>query len=132
MIIFKTIRWKNLLSTGNTFTEISLNTHNQTLIVGENGAGKSTILDALSFALYGKPIRKVNKGQLINSINGKQLLVECEFNIGAKHYLVRRGAKPNVFEIIVDGTPLNQDASANDFQEMLEKHILKLTHKTFC
>ncbi len=131
MIIFKVIRWKNLLSTGNTFTEISLNTHNQTLIVGENGAGKSTILDALSFALYGKPFRKVNKGQLINSINGKQLLVECEFNIGAKHYLVRRGAKPNVFEIIVDGTSLNQDASANDFQEMLERHILKLSHKTF-
>jgi DNA repair exonuclease SbcCD ATPase subunit len=131
MIIFKTIRWKNLLSTGNAFTEISLNTHNQTLIVGENGAGKSTILDALSFALYGKPFRKVNKGQLINSINNKGLVVECEFGIGSKNYLVRRGAKPNLFEIQVDGTSLNQDASANDFQEMLEKHILKLSHKTF-
>lgn len=131
MIVFKTIRWKNLLSTGNTFTEVSLNTHNQTLIVGENGAGKSTILDALSFALYGKPFRKVNKGQLINSINNKGLVVECEFSIGSKQYLVRRGSKPNVFDITVDGTALNQDASSSDFQEMLEKHILKLSHKTF-
>lgn len=131
MIVFKSIRWKNLLSTGNTFTEITLNTHHQTLIVGENGAGKSTILDALSFALYGKPFRKVNKGQLINSINNKNLLVECEFSIGTKQYLVRRGTKPTVFDIVVDGTSLNQDASSGDFQEMLEKHILKLSHKTF-
>ncbi len=131
MIVFKAIRWKNLLSTGNVFTEIPLNTHNQTLIVGENGAGKSTILDALSFALYGKPFRKVNKGQLINSINNKGLLVECEFSIGSKQYLVRRGSKPTVFDIAVNGTSLDQDAASNDFQEMLEKHILKLSHKTF-
>lgn len=131
MIVFKVIRWKNLLSTGNVFTEISLNTHSQTLIVGENGAGKSTILDALSFALYGKPFRKVNKGQLINSINNKGLVVECEFSIGSKQYVVRRGSKPTVFEIVVNGTPLDQDAASNDFQEMLEKHILKLSHKTF-
>ncbi len=131
MIVFKAIRWKNLLSTGNVFTEIPLNTHNQTLIVGENGAGKSTILDALSFALYGKPFRKVNKGQLINSINNKGLLVECEFSIGSKQYLVRRGSKPTVFDIAVNGTSLDQDAASIDFQEMLEKHILKLSHKTF-
>ena len=131
MIVFKVIRWKNLLSTGNTFTEVSLNTHNQTLIVGENGAGKSTILDALSFALYGKPFRKVNKSQLLNSINNKGLVVECEFSIGSKQYIIRRGSKPTIFEISVDGTALNQDASSNDFQEMLEKHILKLSHKTF-
>ena len=131
MIVFKKLRWKNLLSTGNTFTEITLNTHSQTLIVGENGAGKSTILDALSFALYGKPFRKVNKGQLINSINNKQMLVECEFGIGSKNYLVRRGSKPNVFEILVDGVLLSQDAATSDYQEMLDKHILKLNHKTF-
>ena len=131
MIVFKSIRWKNLLSTGNTFTEIIINTHHQTLIIGENGAGKSTILDALSFVLYGKPFRKVNKGQLINSINNKNLLVECEFSIGTKQYLVRRGTKPTVFDIVVDNTSLNQDASSGDFQEMLEKHILKLSHKTF-
>lgn len=131
MILFKKLRWKNLLSTGNIFTEISLNTHNHTLIVGENGAGKSTILDALSFVLYGKPFRKVNKGQLINSINNKGLLVECEFGVGNKNYLVRRGSKPNVFEIHMDGTLISQDAAATDYQDVLDKQILKLSHKTF-
>ena len=131
MILFKKLRWKNLLSTGNTFTEVSLNTHNHTLIVGENGAGKSTILDALSFVLYGKPFRKVNKGQLINSINNKGLLVECEFGIGNKSYLVRRGSKPGVFEIHMDGVLISQDASAGDYQDVLDKQILKLSHKTF-
>lgn len=131
MIIFKNLKWKNLLSTGNVFTEVSLNTHGQTLIVGENGAGKSTILDALSFALYGKPFRKVNKGQLLNSINNKQLVVECEFSIGNRQYFVRRGIKPSVFEIHVDGTMINQDASSVDYQDVLEKQILKLSHKTF-
>jgi DNA repair exonuclease SbcCD ATPase subunit len=131
LILFKKLRWKNLLSTGNTFTEVSLNTHNHTLIVGENGAGKSTILDALSFVLYGKPFRKVNKGQLINSINNKGLLVECEFGVGNKNYLVRRGSKPNVFEILMDGVMISQDAAATDYQEVLDKQILKLSHKTF-
>lgn len=131
MILFKTLRWKNFLSTGNTFTEISLNTHNHTLIVGENGAGKSTILDALSFALFGKPFRKVNKGQLVNSINNKQLLVECEFVIGSNSYLVRRGIKPSVFEIFQEGILINLDAASNDYQELLDKQILKINHKTF-
>ena len=131
MIIFKKLRYKNLLSTGNVFTEINLNTHSTTLIVGENGAGKSTILDALSFALFGKPFRKVNKGQLINSINNKGLVVEIEFSIGNKNYLVQRGAKPNLFNIYQDGTLINNDANAGDYQEVLDKQILKINHKTF-
>ena len=131
MIIFKKLRWKNLLSTGNVFTEIDLTAKNTTLIVGENGAGKSTILDALSFGLFGKPFRKVNKGQLINSINNKGLLVEVEFGIGSKSYIVKRGAKPNIFEVYQDSTLINLDASTNDYQEMLDKHILKINHKTF-
>ena len=131
MIVFKNIKWKNLLSTGNVFTEIDLNTHNQTLIVGENGAGKSTILDALSFVLYGKPFRKINKGQLVNTINEKQLVIECTFAIGNREYLVRRGIKPAVFEIFVDGTLISQNAATVDYQDILEKQILKLTHKTF-
>ena len=131
MIVFKTLRWKNLLSTGNIFTEVSLNTHNNNLIVGENGAGKSTILDALSFALFGKPFRKVNKGQLINSINNKGLLVECEFAVGNKNYLVKRGSKPTVFEIYMDGALINADAAASDYQDVLDKQILKINHKSF-
>jgi DNA repair exonuclease SbcCD ATPase subunit len=131
LIIFKKLRYKNLLSTGNVFTEINLNTHGTTLIVGENGAGKSTILDALSFALFGKPFRKVNKGQLINSINNKGLVVEIEFSIGNKNYLVQRGAKPNLFNIYQDGTLINNDANAGDYQEVLDKQILKINHKTF-
>ena len=131
MIVFKTLRWKNLLSTGNTFTEVSLNTHNNTLIVGDNGAGKSTILDALSFALFGKPFRKVNKGQLINSINNKGLLVECEFIVGSKNYLVKRGSKPTVFEIYMDGVLINADAASSDYQDVLDKQILKINHKSF-
>jgi len=131
LIVFKTLRWKNLLSTGNIFTEVSLNTHNNNLIVGENGAGKSTILDALSFALFGKPFRKVNKGQLINSINNKGLLVECEFAVGNKNYLVKRGSKPTVFEIYMDGALINADAAASDYQDVLDKQILKINHKSF-
>lgn len=131
MIIFKKLRWKNLLSTGNVFTEIDLTTHSTTLIVGENGAGKSTILDAVSFCVFNKPFRKINKGQLINSINGKGLHVEIEFQIGNKFYIVKRGAKPSLFEIYIDGTLVNRDASNDDYQEMLEKQILKLNHKTF-
>lgn len=131
MIIFKKLRWKNLLSTGNVFTEIDLTLKNTTLIVGENGAGKSTMLDALSFGLFGKPFRKVNKGQLINSINNKGMVVEVEFGIGNKEYKIERGAKPNIFNVYQDGTLINHDASTNDYQDMLDKHILKINHKTF-
>lgn len=131
MIVFKKLRWKNLLSTGNVFTEVSLNTHNNTLIIGENGAGKSTILDALSFVLYGKPFRKVNKGQLLNSINEKQLVVELEFTVNNRNYFIRRGIKPNVFEIYSDGTLINPDANTGDYQEVLDKQILKINHKSF-
>ena len=131
MIIFKKLRYKNLLSTGNVFTEINLNTHDTTLIVGENGAGKSTILDALSFSLFGIPFRKVNKGQLINTINNKGLVVEIEFSTGSKNYLVQRGAKPNLFNIYQDGTLINNDANTGDYQDVLEKQILRINHKTF-
>ena len=131
MIVFKTLRWKNLLSTGNVFTEVSLDTHGQTLIIGDNGAGKSTILDALSFVLYGKSFRKINKPQLVNTINEKNLLVECEFTVGDRLYLIRRGIKPSVFEIFLDGNLCNQNAESDDYQEILEKQILKLNHKTF-
>lgn len=131
MIIFKVVRWKNLLSTGNTFTEVKLDEAQATLIIGENGAGKSTFIEAISFALYGKPFRKINKPQLINSINNKNCVVEIEFSIGNKEYLVRRGLKPTLFEIVVDGQLLNQDAAVRDYQEILEKNILRLTHKSF-
>jgi DNA repair exonuclease SbcCD ATPase subunit len=131
MIEFKTLRWMNLLSTGNAFTEVSLNTHKSTLIVGQNGAGKSTILDALSFVLYGKPFRKINKPQLINTINGKNCVVEVEFDVGKKKYRVVRGIKPNIFEIYHNGEMINQSADVKDYQELLEKTILKLNHKSF-
>lgn len=131
MIYFKSIRWKNLLSTGNTFTEIVFDRYKTVLIVGENGAGKSTILDALSFGLYGKPFRKVNKNQLINTINGKGTVVELEFSIGKKNYKVIRGIKPNVFEIYSEGNLLDQNADAKEYQEMLESQILKLNQKSF-
>jgi len=131
MIFFKKIRWKNFLSTGQHFTEIDLNRTNSTLIIGDNGAGKSTILDALSFALYGKPFRKITKGQLLNSINSKAAVVELEFTIGKHEYKVVRGIKPNVFEVWQNGKMINQDAAARDYQEMLERQILKLNHKSF-
>jgi len=121
----------NLLSTGNTFTEIDIDTHPMTLIVGHNGSGKSTFIDAISFALYGKPFRKINKPQLINSINAKNLLCEIEFSINSNEYLVRRGMRPNIFEIIQNGTLVNQDAATRDYQEYLEKHILRMNHKSF-
>ena len=132
MIYFKTIRWKNFLSTGNSFTEISLNKNNTTLIVGENGAGKSTMLDALCFALYNKPFRKINKPQLMNSINKKDLIVEIEFEIGPSMYKIVRGLKPNIFEVYQNNRLLNQDAANRDYQDVLEKQILKLNHKSFC
>ena len=131
MIIFEKVRWKNLLSTGNIFTEVNLTASPSTLIVGENGAGKSTFIEAISFALYGKAFRKINKPQLINSINQKELLVELEFSIGSKKFLIRRGMKPGIFEIIQDGIMINQDAASRDYQEYLEKNILKLNHKSF-
>ena len=132
MIIFKKIRWMNFLSTGNAFTEIQLDKEQTTLIVGDNGAGKSTLLDALSFVLYSKPFRKINKPQLINSINKKDLVVEVEFNIGPGSYKITRGLKPAIFEVYKNGQLLNQDADQRDYQDILEKQILKLNHKSFC
>ena len=131
MINFKKLRWKNLLSTGNVFTEIDLNKNDTTLIIGTNGAGKSTILDALSFALFGKPFRKINKPQLVNSITKKNCVVEVEFNIGSKEYKIIRGMKPTVFEVYQNGNLLNQSAEMKDYQELLEKQIIKVNHKSF-
>ena len=124
MIHFKSIKWKNFLSTGNAFTEVKLNKSKSTLIIGNNGAGKSTILDALTFVLFGKPFRSVNKNQLINSINQGGTEVVVEFVIGSKEYIVKRGIKKNFFEIYQNGNMLNQDASIRDYQEYLEKTIL--------
>ncbi len=131
MILFKKVRYKNFLSTGNVFTEIPLSENATTLIVGENGAGKSTFLDAITFSLFGKPFRNINKPQLVNSVNEKDCLVEVEFDIGKKSYKVIRGIRPNVFEIYCDGELLNQDAKAKDYQDHLEKIILKMNYKSF-
>ena len=131
MILFKTVRYKNFLSSGNVFTQIDLDRSKTTLIIGENGAGKSTMLDALTFGLFGKPFRNVNKPQLVNSINEREAVVEVEFYVGKKHILVRRGIKPNFFEIETDGVQLQQNANVRDFQEFLEKNVLKLNYKSF-
>ena len=131
MINFKKVRWKNFLSTGNTFTEIDLTKNSTTLIIGENGSGKSTILDALCFGLFGKPFRTINKSQLINSINTSGLVVEVDFRIGSRNYKVVRGIKPNVFEIYNNGNPMNQEASVRDYQKILEQQILKLNYRSF-
>ena len=131
MIIFKYVRWKNLLSTGNQFTEIQLDRNNTTLIIGENGAGKSTILDALCFGLFGKPFRNINKGQLLNTVNASSAMVEVDFKIGTKLFKVIRGIKPNVFEIYINGKMYNQDANARDYQKYLEQQILKLNYRSF-
>lgn len=131
MIIFKSIKYKNFLSSGNYFTEIALNKSKSTLIVGHNGAGKSTMLDAISFALFGKPHRKISKNQLVNSINQKQALVEVEFSIGKSQFKIVRGIKPNVFEIWKDGNMINQSSHALEYQKILEQNILKLNHKSF-
>lgn len=131
MILFKKLRWQNLLSTGNQFTEILLNKSKSTLIVGENGAGKSTILDALSFALYGRPFRNINKPQLMNSITGKGLVVEVEFSVGRKDFMIRRGMKPGIFEVYQNGILINQNSDVREYQEMVEKTILKMNHKSF-
>jgi DNA repair exonuclease SbcCD ATPase subunit len=131
MIIFQKVRWKNFLSTGNSFTEIDFQRSPNTLIIGNNGAGKSTILDALCFGLFGKPFRKINKPQLVNSINNSNVVVEIEFAIGKKEYKVIRGIKPNVFEVWCNGAMVDQNAASKDYQEHLEKFILKLNFKSF-
>ena len=131
MIHFKYVRWRNFLSTGNQFTEIQLDRNNTTLIIGENGAGKSTILDALCFGLFGKPFRNINKPQLLNSVNGSACEVEVEFRIGSKEVKVVRGIKPNKFEIYINGKMYNQDANVRDYQKYLEQQILKLNYRSF-
>ena len=131
MILFEKIRWKNFLSTGNSFTEIEFNRSPSTLVVGENGSGKSTMLDAVCFALFNKPFRKISKSQLINSINNKKLIVEIEFRVGQKEFKVIRGVKPNVFELYCDGQMLDQDAAVRDTQKYLEESILKMNFKSF-
>ena len=131
MILFKSVRWKNFLSTGNAFSEIRLDASPATLIVGSNGAGKSTFLDAMCFALFNKPFRKITKGQLVNAVNERDLLVEIEFSIGSRDYMIRRGAKPNVFEIYLNGEMLNQEASSQEQQKHLEQSILRLNYKSF-
>lgn len=131
MIIFEKCRWRNILSTGNSFTEIDFTRSTNTLIIGPNGAGKSTVVDALTFGLFGKPFRKINKPQLVNTINNADAIVEIEFKIGRKQYKIIRGIKPNIFEIYCEGLLVNQDAKAKDYQEHLEKFILKLNYKSF-
>lgn len=131
MIIFKKLRYRNFLSTGNNFTEIDLTKSKRTLIVGANGSGKSTSLCALSFALFGKAHRNINKPQLINSINNKNCEVEVEFELGSNQYKVRRGIKPTIFEIYQNGNLLNQSSTSKDYQKILEQNILKLNHKSF-
>jgi DNA repair exonuclease SbcCD ATPase subunit len=131
MINFRSVQWKNFLSTGNSPNKVLLNRSQTTLIIGKNGEGKSTILDALCFSLFGKPFRNINKGQLVNSINGKGCVVEIEFDINGKEYKIIRGIKPNVFEIWQDGEMINQDAASRDYQKILEQQVLKLNYKTF-
>lgn len=131
MIHFKSVKWKNFLSTGNYFTEVQLDRSPSTLIVGHNGAGKSTLLDALSFALFGKPHRDVKKMQLVNTINDKNCEVEVEFKVGSSEFRIVRGLKPNKFEIYQNGNMINQTASVRDYQKFLEQNILKLNHKSF-
>jgi DNA repair exonuclease SbcCD ATPase subunit len=131
MIIFNKLRWKNFISTGNVFTEIKLDDEASTLVVGGNGSGKSTFLDAICFALFGKPFRNINKAQLINTINQKDAIVEVEFTTSGKSYKIIRGIKPNIFEIYCDGKLITQSAAVKDYQEHLEKFILKLNYKSF-
>jgi DNA repair exonuclease SbcCD ATPase subunit len=131
MILFKSVQWKNFLSTGSSPNKVLLNKSSTTLIIGKNGEGKSTILDALCFGLFGKPFRNINKGQLVNSINGKACVVEIEFSVNKKEYKIVRGIKPNVFEIWCDNEMVNQDAASRDYQKVLEQQILRLNYKTF-
>ena len=131
MIHFKYVKWKNFLSTGNNWIELQLDRSTNTLIVGTNGAGKSTLLDALCFVLFGKPFRKINKPQLLNSINQRDCIVECGFSVGSKFYRIVRGMKPNVFEVYCNNELINQNAKATDYQDVLEKNILKFNFKSF-
>ena len=131
MIIFKKVSWRNFLSTGDSPTTVLLDRSSTTLIIGENGSGKSTILDALTFALFGKPFRNINKAQLINTVNERGLLVEIDFSIGNKSFTIRRGIKPNKFEILQEGKLIDQLANNRDYQDYLEKVILKLNYKSF-
>ena len=131
MIIFKKVRWKNFLSTGNFYNEIDLYRNRNTLIIGNNGSGKSTMLDALSFGLFGKPYRNINKPQLINTINNKDCVVEVEFSIGPNTFKVVRGIKPTIFEIWKNDELFNESSHSKEFQKMLEQNILKLNHKSF-
>ena len=131
MILFKKIRWKNFLSTGNQLTEIDFEKNNTNLIIGTNGAGKSTILDALTFVLFNKPFRRINKPQLVNTTNERECLVELEFTVNSRDYLVRRGIKPNVFDIEVNGNPLHKQSDDRANQRILEQSILKLNYKSF-
>ncbi len=132
MIIFQKITWRNFLSTGNTPIEINLREHPTTLVIGKNGSGKSTVLDALCFALFNKPYRIIKKDQMINTINNADSMVEVWFSVGPKNYQVRRGIKPNVFEIYEDGVLINQNASGVDYQKYLETNIMKLNYRSFC
>ena len=131
MITFEKVRWKNFLSTGNTFTEVDLTANKTNLIIGTNGAGKSTILDALTFSLFGKPFRKINKPMLVNSVNEKDCMVEIEFKIGPNEFVVKRGIKPAKFEIWQNGAMLDQSSNAADYQKQLEQNILKMNYKSF-
>jgi len=131
MIKFEMVRWKNFMSTGDSWTEVDLVKNKSTLIVGQNGSGKSTMLDAMSFALFGKPHRNIKKGQLVNTINNKDCLVELTFKIGTDSHKVVRGIKPNVFEIWKNGTMINQSSHAKEYQNILEQNIIKLNHKSF-
>ena len=131
MIVFERIRWKNFLSTGNAFSEVDLKGSPSTLVVGSNGAGKSTMLDAICFVLFKKPFRKISQAQLINAVNEKEMLVSIEFTIGSTHWQVNRGVKPNIFEIFRDGKPLNQESNQRDQQTWLEQSVLKLNYKSF-
>ena len=131
MIRLKTVRWKNFLATGNRFIEVNLDQESMMLIVGKNGAGKSTLIDAITFSLFGKPFKKVNKGQLVNSVNERDTLTEIEFSVGSAEWKIRRGIKPNLFEIYHNNELINQDAKSMDYQKYLEEKILKLNFKSF-
>lgn len=132
MIFLHNVRWMNFLSTGNIFSEIKLSQARMTLICGDNGSGKSTMMDAICYALFNKPFRKINKPQLINSVTNKNMLVEIELTANNKQYLIRRGLKPTVFEIYQDGNLINQSADQRDYQQVIEQNILKFNYKTFC
>ena len=131
-ILMKAVRWKNFLSTGNNFTEIKLNKHKTTSISGENGSGKTTMLDAIVFALFGKAYRNINIPQLPNSINKKDCMVELYFNIGENEYKIRRGLAPKIFEIYKNKILIDQDSKSKDYQRMLEEQILRMNYKSFC